>query len=67
MHPRQEPLVLQVKPLNAKTTDEVKFDKEKSVFKLWRNETKKKRQDGFEDDFKMWKCLKFIKDEYQVE
>jgi len=67
VHPRTEPLSVQVKPLNSKTANEIVFNKDKSVFKLWKNEHSKKRELGFDDDLSMWKCSKFIKDEEQVE
>ena len=63
VHPRTEPLSVQVKPLNSKTANEIVFNKDKSVFKLWKNEHSKKRELGFDDDLSMWKCSKFIKDE----
>ena len=42
------------------------FDFEKSVFSKWRRETAKQKRDSIEEDCKLWKIIKFVKNEGEV-
>ena len=46
----------------ARTFTQVKFVKEKSVFKLWKEDTAETAKNCLRHDFKYWKCTKFLKD-----
>ena len=43
------------------------FNKETSVFKLWKNETKKQKALSLESDFALWKVPRIVKSESEIQ
>ena len=66
-YPNLSPLLLSivVKPKSENVPQRV-FNKETSVFKMWKNETKKQKTLSLESDFALWKVPRIVKSESEI-
>ena len=61
---RQEEISPFAKP-SKRTNFEKKFDKQSSVFAKWRKDNNEILKTAFEEDMRLWKGYRFIKDELE--